>query len=41
MLKSVKFLDAEDIAKAIVYAVTQDPNVSIDHVCVRPSNQLM
>ncbi len=41
MLKSVKFLDSEDIAKAIVYAVTQDPNVSIDHVCVRPSNQLM
>ncbi|MCP4311305.1 MAG: SDR family oxidoreductase [Bacteroidetes bacterium] len=41
MLKSVKFLDSDDIAKAIVYAVTQDPNVSIDHVCVRPSNQLM
>ncbi len=41
MLESVKFLMPEDIAKAIVYAVTQDPNVSIDHVCVRPSNQLM
>ena len=41
MLKSLKFLDSEDIAKAIVYAVTQDPHVSIDHVCVRPSNQLM
>jgi NADP-dependent 3-hydroxy acid dehydrogenase YdfG len=41
MLKSVKFLDATDIAKAIVYAVTQHPNVSIDHVCVRPSNQMM
>jgi len=41
MLKSLKMLDSEDIAKAIVYAVTQDPNVSIDHVCVRPSKQLM
>jgi NADP-dependent 3-hydroxy acid dehydrogenase YdfG len=41
MLKSLKFLDSDDIAKAIVYAVTQDPHVSIDHVCVRPSNQLM
>ena len=41
MLKSVKFLDSDDIAQAIVYAVKQDPNVSIDHICVRPSNQLM
>ena len=41
MLKTVKFLDSDDIAKAIVYAVKQDPNVSIDHICVRPSNQLM
>jgi len=40
-LSSVKFLQSEDIAKAIVYAVNQDPNVSIDHVCVRPSNQMM
>jgi len=41
MLKSVKLLDSDDIAQAIVYAVKQHPNVSIDHVCVRPSNQLM
>jgi NADP-dependent 3-hydroxy acid dehydrogenase YdfG len=41
MLKSLKLLASEDIAKAIVYAVIQDPNVSIDHVCVRPSHQLM
>jgi len=41
MLKSLKFLDSKDIARAIAYAVTQDPNVSIDHVCVRPSHQLM
>lgn len=39
MFKSVKFLESDDIAKAIVYAVKQDPNVSIDHICVRPSNQ--
>lgn len=41
MLSSVKFLQSEDIARAIVYAVNQDPNVSVDHVCVRPTNQLM
>ena len=41
MLESVKFLDSDDIAQAIAYAVKQHPNVSIDHVCVRPSNQLM
>jgi NADP-dependent 3-hydroxy acid dehydrogenase YdfG len=41
MFETVKFLQSEDIAKAIVYAVKQDPNVSIDHVCVRPSNQMM
>ena len=41
MLKSLKFLVPEDIAKAIVYAVIQDPLVSIDHICVRPSHQLM
>ncbi len=41
MLKSLKFLASEDIAKAIVYAAIQDPEVSIDHVCVRPSHQLM
>lgn len=41
MLKDLKMLAAEDIATAIVYAVKQDPNISIDHVCVRPSHQLM
>ena len=41
MFESVKFLTSEDIAKSIVYAVNQDPNVSIDHICVRPSNQIM
>ena len=41
MFESVKFLKSEDIARAIVYAVNQDPNVSVDHICVRPSNQLM
>ena len=41
MFEAVKFLKSEDIAKAIVYAVNQESNVSVDHICVRPSNQLM
>jgi len=41
MLKDLKMLAADDIATAIAYAVTQDPHVSIDHVCVRPTHQLM
>jgi NADP-dependent 3-hydroxy acid dehydrogenase YdfG len=41
MFETVKFLKSEDIARAIVYAIKQEPNVSIDHVCVRPSNQIM
>ena len=41
MFETVQFLKSEDIAKAIVYAVNQDQNVSVDHICVRPSNQMM
>ncbi|MCG8305803.1 MAG: SDR family oxidoreductase [Cytophagales bacterium] len=41
MLGSVQFLKSEDIAKAIAYAVNQEQNVSVDHICVRPSNQIM
>jgi NADP-dependent 3-hydroxy acid dehydrogenase YdfG len=40
MMKTVKFLNSEDVSRAIVYAVTQDPNVSIDHLCVKPRNQV-
>jgi NADP-dependent 3-hydroxy acid dehydrogenase YdfG len=32
-------LDAEDIAGAILYAIAQPPNVSINEVLVRPSRQ--
>jgi NADP-dependent 3-hydroxy acid dehydrogenase YdfG len=32
-------LDSEDIARAILYAITQPPNVSINEVLVRPSGQ--
>jgi len=32
-------LDSEDIARAILYAVAQPPNVSINEVLVRPSGQ--
>jgi NADP-dependent 3-hydroxy acid dehydrogenase YdfG len=33
-------LEAEDIARAIVYALSQPPNVSINEVLVRPTSQL-
>jgi NADP-dependent 3-hydroxy acid dehydrogenase YdfG len=33
-------LDAEDIAGAVLYAIGQPPNVSINEVLVRPSGQL-
>jgi NADP-dependent 3-hydroxy acid dehydrogenase YdfG len=32
-------LDADDIARAIVYALAQPPNVSINEVLVRPTSQ--
>ena len=32
-------LDADDIARAIVYALSQPPNVSINEVLVRPTRQ--
>lgn len=41
MMKSLRLLEAEDIAKAIAYAVKQESHVSVDHICVRPTNQLM
>jgi NADP-dependent 3-hydroxy acid dehydrogenase YdfG len=33
-------LDAEDIAGAIVYAISQGPNVSVNEILVRPSAQV-
>jgi clavulanate-9-aldehyde reducatase len=33
-------LDADDIARAIVYALSQPPNVSINEVLVRPTQQV-
>lgn len=33
-------LDAEDVATAVVYAVEQPPNVSVNEVLIRPSDQL-
>jgi NADP-dependent 3-hydroxy acid dehydrogenase YdfG len=32
-------LEADDIARAIVYALSQPPNVSINEVLVRPTGQ--
>jgi clavulanate-9-aldehyde reductase len=36
----VKALDAEDIANAVVYALGQPPNVSVNEVLIRPSGQV-
>ena len=33
-------LDAEDIANAILYAIGQPPNVSVNEVLIRPSGQV-
>ncbi len=33
-------LAAEDIANAVLYAIGQPPNVSVNEVLVRPSGQL-
>ncbi len=33
-------MDAEDIANAIVYAIGQPPNVSVNEVLIRPSGQV-
>ena len=32
-------LDADDIANAILYAISQPPNVSVNEVLIRPSGQ--
>lgn len=36
---SVKNLDSEDIAAAIVYAVTQAPHVNVNEILIRPTEQ--
>jgi NADP-dependent 3-hydroxy acid dehydrogenase YdfG len=33
-------LDADDIAAAVVYAISQGPNVSVNEILVRPSGQV-
>jgi len=37
---SVKNLDAQDIASAIVYAVTQPDHVNVNEILVRPTEQV-
>ena len=32
-------LSAEDIANAVLYAIAQPPNVSVNEVLIRPSGQ--
>lgn len=36
---SVKNLDSEDIAAAILYAVTQPPHVNVNEILIRPTEQ--
>lgn len=36
-----EFLEAEDIAKAILYAIEQPDNVSVSEVLIRPTDQLI
>ncbi len=38
-LQKMKILESEDIARAIVYAVTQPPRVNINEVLIRPTEQ--
>jgi len=38
--QGVTRLEAEDIANAVLYAIAQPPNVSINEVLIRPSGQL-
>ena len=40
MFADVKPLEADDIANAIVYAISQGPNVAVNEVLVRPSGQV-
>lgn len=37
--ESVRSLDSEDIAAAIVYAVTQPPHVNVNEILIRPTEQ--
>lgn len=38
--RSIRELESEDIAAAVVYAVTQPPHVSINEILVRPTDQV-
>ncbi|GGE10027.1 oxidoreductase [Marinithermofilum abyssi] len=37
--QELKFLEPEDIARAVAYAVTQPENVNVNEVIVRPTNK--
>ena len=39
MYTSMRALNAEDVARAIVYVVTQPPHVAVNEVLVRPTDQ--
>ncbi|HEV3282596.1 MAG TPA: SDR family NAD(P)-dependent oxidoreductase [Solirubrobacteraceae bacterium] len=40
VFKEVERLSAEDIARAILYAIGQPPNVSVNEMLIRPTGQL-
>ncbi|MQA36063.1 SDR family NAD(P)-dependent oxidoreductase, partial [Modestobacter roseus] len=39
MAESMRTLDPEDIARAVLYLVTQPPHVAVNEVLVRPTDQ--
>ena len=39
MYTSMRALESEDIARAVVYVVTQPPHVAVNEVLIRPTDQ--
>jgi NADP-dependent 3-hydroxy acid dehydrogenase YdfG len=39
MYTSMRSLEAEDIARAVLYMVTQPPHVAVNEILVRPTDQ--
>ncbi len=38
-LASIRQLDPEDVARAVIYAVTQPPHVNVNEIMMRPLDQ--
>jgi len=39
LFPAVEFMQAKDVAEAILYALTQEPRVDINEILVRPMEQ--